>query len=225
MSSSDPNESDFRVVEKCLENDAAALALLRTTYREPVAAYLLKAGATGPEAEETVEMLWADLLTPTAGGHIRLRHYDGSCALLTWLNTVAMNALLSRKKSDGRRDRRFVSSDAGDRVDAAAETGTTEAPLVDLIHDAVEFAFRKCAAEDFVLLQLEHCDQLERDELARMFRCSRATVSRMLANARLSLAEITMDYVRRRDPWLELQWEDFLELCRTATLSCFVFEE
>ena len=58
-----------------------------------------------------------------------------------------------------------------------------------------------------------------------MFGCSKATVSRMLKDARISLAGITMDYVRRRDPWLDLRWEDFLELCRTATLSCFVFEE
>ena len=225
MTQPDPHQSDFSVVERCLEHDPGALALLQTTYRGPVTAYLIKSGASAVEAAETVEMLWGDLLTATSSGRIRLARYNGSCALLTWLNTVAMNALLTRKRVEGRRERRFVSRDAGDRAEAEEEGIMTEAPLVDLMREAVEFAFRECPASDFVLLQLEHCDQLEREELARLFGCSKATVSRMLKSARISLAGRTMDYVRQRDPWLELRWEDFLELCRTATLSCFVFDE
>ena len=219
------NLSDFTLVEQCLEHDGVALASLQQTYRGPVTAYLMKAGANGVEAAETVEMLWGDLLSPSSSGRIRLGRYDGSCALLTWLNTVAMNALLTRKRIDGRRERRFVSRDAEDQAEPVEEEPATEAPLIQLMREAVEFAFQNCPAEDFVLLQLEYCDQLKRDDLARMFGCSKATVSRMLSSARISVAESTMNYLRQRDPWLELRWEDFLELCRLATPSCFGIEE
>lgn len=216
--------SDFALVEKCLGHEEGALARLQETYRQPVTAFLLKAGAQPVEAGETVATLWGDLLSPAATGRIRLGRYDGSCALLTWLNTVAMNALLTRKRIDGRRERRFISRDAGDHEDSVEEVAATEAPLIQLIREAVEFAFRNCPAENYVLLQLEYLDQLERDELARMFGCSKATISRMLNAARLSIAESTMDYLRQRDPWLELRWEDFLDLCRMATPSCFGIE-
>lgn len=226
VTSQAPHLPDFSLVELCLEHDAGALAQLQESYRGPVTAYLQKAGANGDEARETVEMLWGDLLTPSATGRIRLGRYDGSCALLTWLNTVAMNALLTRKRIDGRRDRRFISRDAEDRPESSAdEISQTEVPLVRLMSEALEFAFQNCPAEDFVLLQLEHCDQLKREELARMFGCSKATVSRMLASARVGVAEATMNFLRERDPWLELQWEDFLELCRTASPACFGIEE
>ena len=224
MNRPDPHHSDFALVEKCLAHEEGALAHLQETYRQPVTAFLLKAGAQPVEAGETVATLWGDLLSPSATGRIRLGRYDGSCALLTWLNTVAMNALLTRKRIDGRRERRFISRDSGDHQDSAEEVAATEEPLIQLIREAVEFAFSNCPAENYVLLQLEYLDQLERDELARMFACSKATISRMLNAARLSIAESTMDYLRQRDPWLELRWEDFLDLCRMATPSCFGIE-
>ena len=223
VASREPHLPDLHFVEKCIEHDVAALTRLRSDYGGPVIAYLVKAGATGPEARETADSLWADLLLPKADGKVRLQRYDGSCALLTWLNTVAFNALLTRKRIDGRRDKRFPSRDAGDHAEAAdAEDGEpVEFPLLALLREAVEFAFADCPAEDFVLLQLEHYDQLERAELARMFGCSKATVSRMLSSARTGVSGATMNFLRQRDPWLDLKWEDFLELCRTATPAFF----
>ena len=221
MSAPNFHLADFSLVEKCLGHDREALALLQASYRAPVSAFLIKAGASGAEAQETVDMLWGDLLSPAATGRIRLGRYDGSCALLTWLNTVALNALLTRKRTDGRREHRFPSRDAGDFAEPSSEDGHSETPLIELIREAVEFAFQNIPAEDFVLLQLEYCDQLEREDLARMFGCSKSTVSRRLESARISVAEGTMAQVRARDPWLELRWEDFLELCQIATPSCF----
>lgn len=225
VSSREQHLPDFHLAERCLEHDATALALLQATCGGPVRAYLVNAGASSDEARETVQCLWGDLLTPTANGQVRLLNYDGSCKLLTWLNSVALNALLTRKRVDGRRQRRFPSSEEGGLIDTPDDDPPVETPLLELLRDAVQFAFGNCPAEDFVLLQLEHCDQLERDELARMFGCSKATVSRLLSSARISVAGATMDFVRRRDPWLELQWEDFLELCRTATPACFGVED
>ena len=216
---------DIHLAEKCIAHDPDALARLQSTCGEPVLAYLVKTGATRDEAQETVECLWGDLLTPAKSGQVRLQNYDGSCKLLTWLNSVALNALLTRKRIDGRRQRRFPSSDVGGEIESPDDDRLVETPLLDLLRDAVQFAFGNCKPEDFVLLQLEYCDRLEREELALMFGCSKATVSRLLSSARVTVAESTKNFLRQRDPWLELQWEDFLELCRTATPACFGIED
>ena len=225
MSSRELNLSDLHLVEKCVENDEAAIALLQSDFGPRIIAFLLGAGASSPEAQETVKSLWADCLTPNKAGNVRLMRYNGTCALQTFLNRVALNALLTRKRMDTRREKRFPSSENGNLPDAPAGDLQTEAPLLELMRDAIQFAFEHCRAEEFVLLQLEYCDQLEREELARMFDCSKATVSRMLSDARVAIAETTTNFLRQRDPWLELKWEDFLELCREASPACFGLED
>ena len=225
MSSREPNLSDLHLVEKCAGNDEAAIALLQSNYGARIVAFLVGAGAGGEEAKETVKSLWADCLTPNKGGNVRLMRYNGNCALQTFLNRVALNALLTQKRMDARRQKRFPSSTDGDLPDAPTGDPTVETPLLDLMRDAIQFAFEHCRPEEFVLLQLEYCDQLEREELARMFGCSKATVSRLLSDARISVAETTMNFLRQRDPWLELQWDDFLELCRAASPACFGVED
>ena len=211
-----------------MDFDPAALSRLRESYHETVFAFLTTTGATVEEAHETVDSLWGDLMANGENGRIRLTRYCGESSLQTWLNTVALNALLTRKRVDGRREARFVAQESTGEEDdetsmaeASVEVARPEAPLLDLMRDAVEFAFRNCRGEEFVLLQLEYCDRLERDELARMFGCSKPTISRLLEGARVKIAGATLDYLRQHDPWLEIKWNDFLELCRAATPACF----
>jgi DNA-directed RNA polymerase specialized sigma24 family protein len=100
---------------------------------------------------------------------------------------------------------------------AAYEKG----PLLDLMRLAIERAFRDCPHDDFVMLQLAHSDQLKLSELARMFGCSQATISRQLDRASKNLSKATMANVRELDSWIELGWDDFAELCRSASPACF----
>ena len=217
--------ADFNLVERCLENDADALAQLQQSYRGAVTAYLSSRGASSVEAQETVEMLWGDLLTPASTGRTPLSRYNGKCALLTYLNLVALSRLFGRKRVTGRYERRFPSADAVEFPEPAGESASKDAPLIKLIRDAVEFAFQNCDAEDFVLVQLEYYDDLDRGDLARMFRCSESTIHRKLENARSAVRKCALDYIRERDPWLELRWEDFIDLCRTTTLASLGVEE
>ena len=95
---------------------------------------------------------------------------------------------------------------------------------MEIMRGAVEAAFRECDAEDFLLVQLAHANGLLGRELARMFACSEAKISRDLERAKRKIAAATMGYVRAQDPWLELQWEDFVELCRVVSPACFGVE-
>jgi hypothetical protein len=71
------------------------------------------------------------------------------------------------------------------------------------------------------MLQLAHSDQLKLSEIARMFGRSQATICRQLDRASKSLSKATMANVHELDPWIQLGWDDFMDLCRSASPECF----
>jgi len=44
-------------------------------------------------------------------------------------------------------------------------------------------------------------------------------VSRVLSEALEQIEKETMRSIKERDPWLELTWQDFVDLCRTYDLG------
>lgn len=215
---------DLQLAQKCLENDSAAIAILHARHRDPIRRYLMHRGAKDWEADETVDLLWGDLVMPRKTGRTPLSRYDGSSQLQTWLNVVALNQWLSRKRANGRHPHEQISIQS-DGSEESALTGfssgnVADFPLLLLIRDAIDHAFLRCPAEYFVLLQLEHLEQLTRDELARMFQCSKPTLSRLMRHASKEIQKTTLGFLKKCDPWLELQWNDFVDLCHTATPAC-----
>lgn len=219
-----PHPEDFLLTQKCLEGDVGAIRELQETYSTSIKEYLLNRGAVPHEAEEVTGGLWADCLAERPGNRPRLATYSGTSTLQAWLKAVALNRLVQHKRG-GKRD---VMRD-GQPLDAltnppADSSPQIEAPLLEIMRSAVETAFQMCDAEDFVLVQLAHTNGLLGRELAVMFNCSEAKISRHLESARRSIADVTLEYVRKRDPWLELKWEDFLELCKVVSPACFGVE-
>ncbi len=222
---------DFHLCHDCLEGIESSIALLRERVASPAIGFLVAAGASGDEAANLVDSLWADLLSRGASGVPRIARYDGSCSFQTWFNSVALNKLLTRKRQQrrwqdlipGRIGTNPDGSDAlgaGSMADPEADEPET-ALLVELMREAIEHAFQSCGPEDFVLLQLKHCDGLRGTELATMFGCDASVISRRLEKAQAQIAASTLWKIRQADPWLELKWPDFVELCRTATPACF----
>ena len=220
---------DFHLVQECLEGKTSALTHLQAAYREPLLAFLQGSGASPPMAGEIVVELWSDCIASQTGTVPKLARYNGTCALSTFLNTITLNALLTRRRRGQRwtaimTDGEPTGADGDVHGSAADAAEPAEAPLLNLMREALEAAFLACPAEDFVLLQLAHTDGLRVVELAKMFDCGIATISRNVERAGREIAEATLQYIKATDPWLELRWEDFVELCRTASPACFAVE-
>jgi RNA polymerase sigma factor (sigma-70 family) len=218
-----------------MDGDEASIATLQHRFSSPTKSFLIQAGARLVEAEEVVTSLWADLLAPVGERPPRLRRYDGSCALQTWLNTVALNQLLTQKRREQRWQRVISAGSSpieneGEPVSEpswmanADRSEPAEAPLLELMRGAIEAAFLACDPEDFVLVHLAHFDRLQGTELAAMFGCDASVISRRIKKAGRHIAATTLWTLRQTDPWLELKWDDFTELCRTATPACFGVE-
>lgn len=228
-----PHPDDFHLAQECLEEKTSALAYLQKEYREPVIAFLQSAGALPHEAREIVAELWSDCITSQTDTLPKLARYNGNCALKTFLNTVALNTLLTRRRRETKRDAIFSpteivagkpESDTSFSAKDTAPKEFVEVPLLNLMREAIETAFKECPAEDFVLLQLAHTDGLRVIELAQMFRCDAGTISRRLGRAEHGINTGTLACIKATDPWLELKWEDFIELCGAASPACFGLE-
>ncbi len=228
-----PYPEDLLLAQRCLEGEEAAIVELQERHRATILNYLVHAGASLEEAEGLTHDLWADILMERPLRPPRLATYAGDSPLQAWLKAVALNNLIRQKRIEARR-KNVVREEpvTDDDLDAGRQSsgvpdepnGLVEEPLLEIMRGAVEAAFRQCAPQDFVLVQLAHANGLRGRELSRMFGCSEAKVSRDLEDARRKIVKVTLAYVRERDPWLELKWEDFIELCRAVSPSCFGVE-
>lgn len=194
--------------------------------------FLVRSGAPPDEALEFCKSLLTDLVVPKESRKPRLARYEGLSSIDTWLHSVALNGYVDRIR---RKEREHAvmqttvppcASETDDELEPAwamdPKAGEiSDAPLLHLMIDAIESAFKSCTPEDFVLLQLSHCDGLLGKELAVMFRCHPAQISRRLELAQKEIAASVRQHIRQTDPWLDLKWEDFTELCRTSTPTCF----
>jgi RNA polymerase sigma-70 factor (ECF subfamily) len=220
---------DFQLAQNCLEGDESAIYELQNRYRPVTEAYLRRAGATEEEVGEVTGGIWSDCLAARPGSRPRLANYNGHAALHTWLRPLVLNRLMIARHRRTQWEKLHPGEEEAGVLGAAVPAprgagDSAEMPLLDLMREALQAAFMACPAEDFVLLQLAHADGLRGAELARMFGCSMPTISRHLERAGENVAAATLAYIRRADPWLELKWEDFVELCRVASPVCFGME-
>ncbi|MBV9127708.1 MAG: sigma-70 family RNA polymerase sigma factor [Verrucomicrobia bacterium] len=233
-------EEDRRLVEHCLHGEASAWQRLRVGLQEPLRSILLGRGATSTEAADLLGDLWADCLGGRNGSAEGLLcKYHGQCALITWLATVATHRLVDLK-----RRQRFVgqlpaavggggngggdSSELTAQIDPFAgvaapepERAPAEAPLLELMLAALRHALSKRTPEERVMLRLVYLEAIPQRVLARMWSWHESKVSRALDAAMERIREDALGHVRRADPWLELSWTDFLQLCEASNKPLF----
>jgi hypothetical protein len=57
--------------------------------------------------------------------------------------------------------------------------------------------------------------------VGRLLGCSEAKVSRTLSQAMSEIEFNTLRHLKTKDAWLELTWQDFLDLCETHQTGFF----
>jgi RNA polymerase sigma factor (sigma-70 family) len=223
-----PHLDDFHFAQECLEGKSSSLSYFQENYRPKLLAFLKRQGASPDEASEIVENMWAECVAPTPTARPKLERYQGGCALESWLHTIVLNTLITRRRREkivrtvDPKPQDGQERDDGPWKGTAEEVELDPAPLLALLRSAIDTAFKECSPEDFVLLQLAHCDQLKEKELAVMFRCDVATICRRLQRAQKGINRSALRHVKEADPLLHLKWEDFMDLCRSAGPSYFV---
>jgi RNA polymerase sigma factor (sigma-70 family) len=211
------HEQDLAFVQRVLATDAPAASELRSRYHNKLVGVLRARGANQTEAEDLVADLWTDCFAARENRTTLLTKYQGRCALESWLLTVATHRLVDLKRRQSFRVEVPASTadspeDFFDRR-PQPEKPASEKHLQQLLRQAIQRAFAKQEPEAILMLKLVHLHQLSQRELARMWGWHESKVSRTLDVTRQNVARIILAELKKVDPWLELRWEDFVELC------------
>jgi RNA polymerase sigma factor (sigma-70 family) len=210
------HEEDLAFVQRVLAVEAPAASELRSRYHGKLVGVLRARGANQTEAEDLVADLWTDCFAARGNRQTLLTKYQGRCALESWLLTVATHRLVDLKRRQSFRVEVPASPDSSeDFFDRRPqpEKATSEKHLLRMLREAIQRAFAKQDPDAILMLKLVHLHQLSQREIARMWGWHESKVSRTLEVTRQSAARIILAELKKVDPWLELRWEDFVELC------------
>lgn len=216
-------QDDSDLVAAALKGDAEACATIggEETNRW-LNSVLVKRGASPTEASDITADLLADCFGGKEGKPPLLEKYNGQGKIRAFLTRAAINRLIDLKrhqKFHGELPTRQLeggSKDEFDMVAADDDAAPEDDHLVAVIRDALSHAISKCDPLSLVLMRLVVVHRVRQENVGAMFGWSQSKVSRAISSVMETIKEETLEEVRRVDPWLELEWDDFLSLCRSS---------
>ena len=211
------------LAQKCARGDAAGLAYVRDKYHSALTNILLSRGASRTEAEDLLADLWVDCVPADDERPSLLEKFSGRCSLKGWLATVATRRWIDLKRKLARRVELNQPADSPEEEGIerlpASLVEATENALVQLLRESLQTAFSMCPPESIVLLRLVYLHGLTQREIVRMLHWSESKVSRALSEAMSLIERRTLRELKKRDPLLELTWQDYLDLCETEQVG------
>ncbi len=218
------HEEDIALVDAALAGDPKASAKIRSgEITGWLTAVLSKRGASQTEAHDLAADLIADCFGARDGKPPLLESYNGKGPLRGFLARAGINRLIDlkrRQKFQGNLPERNLESGPTDEFDLLAGDdidGTPDNALVDLLRDSLILAFSKCNPRDLMLMRLVAIHGVKQEAIAEMFGWSQSKVSRAIGGVMEEIRLKTLEEMRKSDPWLELEWDDFVGLCRSSS--------
>jgi len=210
---------DFAFAESCLAGDAAALAELRSRCQPVLVQRVISNGATQSQAEDVVADILEECI-PGEGQRSLLLKFGGRSSLPTWLTSVAVRRWIDSARREKKRKELAPVNDEGsgndfDALPAEAERGL-ESDLLQMMRAALQDAFAQCPPEEMLMLRLVYLHGVGQREIAHAWGWHESKVSRALGKAMQEIAGRTLAQIRSIDAGLKLEWQDFLDVCRTT---------
>jgi RNA polymerase sigma-70 factor (ECF subfamily) len=186
-------------------------------YRPVVARAVAKIARS--DADDTTQQVLVAMLAGREDQPPRLTEYGGRASLRTWLSTVSARTALKRaRRSDAK---------AHDSVSALADVATRGEPELRIareryasdLQEALRTALASLEARQRVLLRMHHVDHWPLERVGEMYRVSRATAGRWLAEARVALFAATKERLRRRHRLTDTEVESLLRELQSGLLE------
>jgi RNA polymerase sigma factor (sigma-70 family) len=215
----EPNHERLQV-HRCQQGDPTALAELRAVHHPSLFGILRARGATVDETEELLADLWGDCVARQDDQPALLDKFSGKCSVQAWLATVATRRWIDLKRKQTRRKQTALATRDGEVNDPLEHLPAVASPdrddvLVELLRDSLRTAFAAGAPVDMLMLRLVYLHGVSQRELMRMWGWSESKVSRQLSHAMEQIEHATLANLKQKDPWLDLTWQDFVDLCET----------
>jgi len=213
-------EEENALRQRCLAGHDASLRQLREMFHGLLVGVLQQRGANPTEAADIVADLWSECV----GDHGRpslLARFGGRCALRTWLIAVATNRLVDVKRRERLRHQDKGREALTGHPASNLPTPPREEALTRLLHVCLQEALCHCDQDGLLMLKLVHLHGLTQREVGQMWGWHESKISRHMGNAMEAISAGTRAGIRRRDPWLEIGWEDLLEVCQAGPEGFF----
>jgi RNA polymerase sigma factor (sigma-70 family) len=205
------------------QGDPAALAELREKHHPSLFNILRARGATVDEAEELLADLWGDCVPKDNDQPALLDKFSGKCSVQAWLATVVTRRWIDLKRKQVRHGETNLPTRNGESDPLqnlpAPGVAIQEDALVELLRASLRAAFAACSPMDLLMLRLVYLHGLSQRELMRMWSWSESKVSRQLSHAMEQIEQTTLQNLKQHDPWLDLTWQDFVDLCETHRIG------
>ena len=210
-------------VRRCQQGDLAALAELRQKHHASLFNILRARGASADETDELLADLWGDCVPRNGDEPALLDKFSGKCSVQAWLATVATRRWIDLKRKQTRHGETSLVSRDGEsnpleQLPAAARTMQEDA-LVELLRESLRTAFAASGPLDMLMLRLVYLHGVSQRELMRMWGWSESKVSRHLSHAMEQIEQTTLQNLKQKDAWLDLTWQDFVDLCETHRIG------
>lgn len=187
------------------------------------------------KAREIVADLFADCFganSKRSDGRRLLELYGGRGSLRSWLIVCARSRLRNWWRSAEKRT--SISLDG--MVDGGAGEGTSfedlsrladlaDADVALLLREALSGSFCSLPPRQLVFLRLVFLYGIKRERLAEIWQLHPSNVGRQIGEALNSLRSGTLSRLKRLDPWIQITWEDCLEVCREGVSMLYGSEE
>lgn len=223
-----PIHSDYEKVEKVLEGDTDVFTQLYNEINPTLLRILASKGANFHKAKEITAAIWEECVKgqPWKERNL-LEMYSGQAPLKSYLAKAALNRYLS-----------FLSSAA---VVKNVNLGNTESSHMEkfeqlsgdvkqsirddalsrILQDALQAAFRASPPDGLLMWRLCSQYQIRQKELAPIWGCDEATISRRMDKTMNSIRSTLLKELQRSEPGLKLDWDDVLELCQASAGFAF----
>jgi RNA polymerase sigma factor (sigma-70 family) len=209
-----PVLADVDAVQQCLEGSEEAIIELKKSLTPFLSKVLSSYGASKDEIDEILAKLWGDCLT---GPRPLFQVFNGRSALKSWLTAISVNRWISVKRREAQHARAMhhlvIDSE---NSQAPSRSAQSDSSIIEILGPALRRAFAACDVEELILLQLVHTHGITQREIAKLWKWHESRVSRHIKRAEEKIAKLTLQSVRETDPYLELRWNDFVELCRSV---------
>ncbi len=224
----DSNAPDIspRQIKAALAGDEAAAAAIRspemTRHLEHI---LIGRGASPTEASDIVADLWVDGFAGRNGKPPLFARFEGKGTLVGFLARAGINRLIDHKRRQkfrgelpgaGREDG-TEPADAFDQLPGKGSAPAGEDALVDLLRRALLASFSRCDPEELLMLRLVSACGIGQERVARMWGASQSKISRTLSALMQRIQSDPLAEVKKADPWLDVEWDDFVQLCQSSS--------
>jgi DNA-directed RNA polymerase specialized sigma24 family protein len=212
-----PAHPDIELAEAALDGEADAVAAVMTMLDSPaLLSALISRGASATEARDILHDMAGDCFggeRAKGGTHRLLGRYNARCPLPAFFRRIAINRLISCKRAS--RPMVALDDDADGRRDLPGPLATAGADdaLIALLRDAITRARERVDLEKLVMVRLMISYDVPQKQLGALLGWHESKISRAKSDLIAEMRTLIMEEIRRADPWLELEWEDFVALC------------